>query len=110
MFGDNLRKWRELRDMTQAELAELLHVSDKTISSWEVARTEPSMGMIERIAVVLKCSKSELIGDVAILTYTEKRMIDQFRALDPVQQSMIIASIDAAFASTKKGSANASAS
>lgn len=106
MFGKNLKKWRELRDMTQSELAARINVSDKTISSWEVGRTEPSMGMVEMIADVLRCSKSELIGDVAILTYTEKRIIDQFRALDPVQQQMIVASIDAAYAAIKKDAAD----
>lgn len=110
MFGDNLRKIRTERNMTQHELADLLNVSDGTISSWEVNRTEPNMAMIERLAAYLRVSRSELIGDVAILTYTEKRMVDQFRQLDPVQQSMIIASLDAAYMSAKKGDAYGSAS
>ena len=34
-IGENIKKWRELRNLKQSELAELIGVSDKTVSSWE---------------------------------------------------------------------------
>ena len=61
--GKNIRAIREQRDLTQDELAALLSVSQKTISSWEVDRTEPKMGMIEKICLALQCKKSDLIED-----------------------------------------------
>lgn len=61
--GKNIRAIREQRGITQDELAALLSVSQKTVSSWEVDRTEPKMGMIEKICVALQCKKSDLIED-----------------------------------------------
>jgi transcriptional regulator with XRE-family HTH domain len=61
-IGDNIKKWRELRNLKQSELAELLGVSDKTISSWEINRTEPKMGMVEKISSALNCRKTDIIG------------------------------------------------
>lgn len=66
MVGDNIRKIRLKRGLTQAQLADRCNVSEKTVSSWEVGRTEPSMTYIEMIASVLTCQKSELLGDSAI--------------------------------------------
>ena len=49
-IGDNIKKMRELRGLKQSDLAEILNISDKTVSSWEINRTEPKMGMIEKIS------------------------------------------------------------
>lgn len=51
--------------MEQKELAERLHLSNKTISSWECGRTEPNIGMIESLATVFGVSKSDLIDGAA---------------------------------------------
>ena len=34
-IGERLRELRESKNLTQQELSEQLHVSDKTISKWE---------------------------------------------------------------------------
>lgn len=60
-IGKNIRSLRERRGLTQDELAALLSVSQKTVSSWEIDRTEPKMGMIERICMVLNCQKTDII-------------------------------------------------
>ena len=61
-IGDNIKKWRELRSLKQSELAALIGVSDKTVSSWEINRTEPKMGMVEKICKALNCKKTDIIG------------------------------------------------
>ena len=61
-IGDNIKKWREHRNLKQSELAEMLGVSDKTVSSWEINRTEPKMGMVEKISSALHCKKTDIIG------------------------------------------------
>ena len=35
-IGNNIKKWREIRNLKQSDLAELVGVSDKTVSSWEI--------------------------------------------------------------------------
>jgi len=62
MLGDNLRTIREYRGMTQIDLAERIGVTSAAVSSWETGRTEPRIGMIERMAVALNCQKSDIIG------------------------------------------------
>ena len=61
-IGDNIKKWREIRNLKQSDLAELVGVSDKTVSSWEINRTEPKMGMVEKISYALNCKKTDIIG------------------------------------------------
>lgn len=63
MLGDNIKKLRTERGLSQQELADKLHVSRPTISSWESNRTEPTMGNIEQLAIVFNCKKSELLGE-----------------------------------------------
>lgn len=61
VIGDNIRKYRQGLSMEQSELAERLHISNKTVSSWECGRTEPRMGMIESMCKVFGCQKTDLI-------------------------------------------------
>lgn len=87
-IGGEIRKARENRGLTQAELAEKLGISSKTVSSWEVGRTEPKMGMVERVCAVLNCRKSDLIDEVhyenrALLSLAEDAiLIETIRTLD----------------------------
>ena len=62
-IGKNIKALREKRGWTQAELAARLGVSDKTVSSWEIDRTEPKMGKVEALALVLGCLKTDIIGE-----------------------------------------------
>lgn len=62
--GKNIKWMRSEIGMDQKDLAERLHVSNKTISSWETERTEPKMGMIEQMSNIFNCSKSDLIDGV----------------------------------------------
>jgi len=61
VISDNIRRLREREGIEQLELAERLGISNKTISSWECGRTEPRIGMIERIADALGCTKADII-------------------------------------------------
>lgn len=61
-IGKNIKRLRERADWTQVELAQRLGISDKTVSSWEIDRTQPKMGMVEKLADVLGCLKTDIIG------------------------------------------------
>lgn len=60
-IGKNIRAIRLSQKMEQKELADRLHISNKTISSWECDRTEPNIGMFEKIADALNVTKAELL-------------------------------------------------
>lgn len=63
-YGKRISELRRAKKFTQKELASKLYVTDKTISSWEANRTEPSLEMIINLSEILECSTSYLLyGD-----------------------------------------------
>ena len=65
--GKTIKKLREQKGYTQKQLAEILQLSDKTISKWETQRGLPDISLIEPLARVLGVSVSELITGQCIL-------------------------------------------
>ena len=64
--GAMIRELREQRRMTQAELAERLFVSDKTVSKWENGKGYPDISLLEPIAEVFGVSVTELLSGKAV--------------------------------------------
>lgn len=64
--GAVIKELREKCHLTQAELAEKLGVSDKTISKWETAKGYPDITLLEPIAKVLGVSITELVTGNAV--------------------------------------------
>ena len=64
--GAVIKELREKYHFTQAELAEKLNVSDKTVSKWETAKGYPDISLLEPIAKVFGISVTELISGNAI--------------------------------------------
>jgi transcriptional regulator with XRE-family HTH domain len=60
-IGKNIKAIRVSQKIEQKELANRLHISNKTVSSWECDRTEPNIGMFEKIAEALNVTKMELL-------------------------------------------------
>ena len=59
--GAVVRELREKRGLTQAQLAEMLHISDKTVSKWETAKGLPDISLVEPLAQALGVSVIELM-------------------------------------------------
>lgn len=51
--GQTIQMLREKRGLTQKQLAELLFVSDKTISKWETGKGLPDITLLEPLAQAL---------------------------------------------------------
>lgn len=60
-LGSRISDLRKGKKWTQNDLANKLFVADKTISSWESNRTEPSLETIIKLSELLDCSASYLI-------------------------------------------------
>lgn len=60
--GTVIKELRERNNLTQAELAMQLNVSDKTVSKWENAKGYPDITLLEPIAKVLGVSITELLS------------------------------------------------
>ena len=59
--GTVIRELRLQKHMTQLQLAELLSVSDKTVSKWETGRGFPDVSLLEPLSKALHISVPELL-------------------------------------------------
>ena len=62
----NIKKARQKQGLTQDALAEQLHVTRQTVSSWETGRTQPDLEMLLQLCEALHVPAEELL-------YGEKR-------------------------------------
>lgn len=60
--GNTIRQLREARKLTQAELAERIGVSSKTISKWETAKGLPDISLLRPLSQALGISVIELMN------------------------------------------------
>lgn len=62
-----IKRLREQRKLTQAELAERIGVSSKTISKWETAKGLPDISLLQPLAQALNISVIELMNGEHII-------------------------------------------
>lgn len=62
MLNINIQRARKNKKLSQAELAELLHVSRQTISNWERGLSVPDARVIEEMNQILGVPTSQLLG------------------------------------------------
>lgn len=60
--GATIKELREKRNLTQAELAEQIGVSSKTVSKWETGKGLPDITMLQPLAQALGISIIELMN------------------------------------------------
>ena len=61
-LGKRVAHWRKERGMTQAELADLLEVSQQSVASYEVGRLRIAISMLPRLAHALGVPIDTLLG------------------------------------------------
>lgn len=60
LFGRKIKEYRKKKNLTQAQLAELVNVDDKHISCIESGKNFPSADLIERLATSLDVEPKDL--------------------------------------------------
>lgn len=60
--GAMIKRLREEKGLTQAELAEKIFVTDKAVSKWETGRGYPDISLVENLAKALGVSVIELLS------------------------------------------------
>lgn len=61
-LGENIRKLRQEREITQETLADFLGVTFQSVSRWERSESYPDITLLPEIAVFFKVSVDELLG------------------------------------------------
>jgi transcriptional regulator with XRE-family HTH domain len=59
MNNQKLRQLREKARMSQADLAEILGITQTAVSKWELGQGMPRVSMLPRIAKVLRCKVAD---------------------------------------------------
>ena len=60
-FGDNLRKIRKSKKMSQEQLAEKVNVTRQSVSKWENGESYPEMNNILELCKIFNCKLNDLV-------------------------------------------------
>ncbi|KPN84040.1 helix-turn-helix domain-containing protein [Apilactobacillus kunkeei] len=72
-FGERIREQRKIKNMTQEDVAKHLHVSRKTISSWENENSYPDIKSLVKISDLYQISLDTLLNeDSGLKEYLQK--------------------------------------
>ena len=80
--GNKIAELRKAKNLTQKELAQKLHVTDKAVSKWECGINFPDMGIIEELAKSLDSTPSILLGLEAA---TKEEIVNSFSEISSQQ-------------------------
>lgn len=93
-IGKNIKRLRESKDMTQAELGKIAGVTDKAVSTWENGSADPRMGAIQKIADYFGVKKSDIIDDDSSssseLSDADRELLDLFHGLNVLGRDKLI--------------------
>ena len=61
-IGEFILKLRKENNLTQQELADMLHVTDKAVSKWETGRGIPDIGTLKDLANIFNVEEKEILN------------------------------------------------
>lgn len=89
LVGKALTRRRKERDLTQAELGELVGVSGSAVGQWEQGRTKPGWRQLQKLAEALDVP-IEFDGSLAGLEAEVKRQTDEVARLGSVVEELAL--------------------
>lgn len=92
-LGIRIKDLRRERHMTQIELADMINVSQQTLSAYEGNRILPPLDVFMKLCRVLRVTPNELTGVAkpkpAVFTYDEEKLIEAYREADPDARAVV---------------------
>ena len=61
-IGKFIAECRKKQNLTQSQLAEILHVTDRAVSKWETGRSMPDSSIMLQLCATLKISVNDLLN------------------------------------------------
>ncbi|KPN83754.1 DNA-binding helix-turn-helix protein [Apilactobacillus kunkeei] len=94
-FGEHIKEQRKIKNMTQEDVAKHLHVSRKTISSWENENSYPDIKSLVKISDLYQISLDTLLNeDSGLKEYLQKDKVqDNFVELKYVINALFYLAI-----------------
>lgn len=91
VIGEFIAQRRREKNLTQAQLAERLGVSNKTVSKWETGKNMPDYSIIEVLCRELDITVSELMDGEAseensVRVYDDSQVLDLIRSMQLLER------------------------
>lgn len=83
-FGEQLRRAREEKGMTQQSLAELLYVTRQAVSRWECGDRYPDLLTTKKISLLLDVSLDDLLSGKEITKEVERNPVIENKAANGI--------------------------
>jgi transcriptional regulator with XRE-family HTH domain len=106
-FPENLGALRRQRGLTQSALAKLLGVLPNQVSLYESGKSEPSLGVLRKLATALAVSSDQLLfgSDDPLDQDAElKRAFEAAMLLGPEEQAVVKSLLETYVAASRGGS------
>ncbi len=87
-IGKNITMFRKAKGFTQAELGELLGVSNQAVSKWESEMTMPDIMLLPEIAKVLGITLDDLYGE-----HKEYEIVDKVNSDTVTDKRILLISV-----------------
>ncbi len=93
--GKLISKRRGEKNLTQAQLAAKLGVSDKTVSKWETGKCMPDYRVVKSLCKELEITAAELIGgeeagEKNVQAYGDEQIMDLLKRIQSLKKQKII--------------------
>ena len=85
-LGQTIAELRKQNNMTQAEVAEALHISYQAVSKWERDESLPDITLLQSIAELFQVSVDKLLGTSCEMNEDESMKTYQIKDEDAQQE------------------------
>lgn len=92
-FGENLRKAREEKGITQQTLADQLYVTRQAVSRWENGSRYPDLLTSKKLAAVLDTTLDDLLADDDLHTLPEVNPVIEYPLYKRIQTALFAAAV-----------------
>ena len=86
-FGAKIADLRKKKGLTQAQLADMLNISNKTISRWETGEGYPEVTLLSRLAKALGVTVDELLAEPEQEAEAVQEQPDRFESFEQVSDT-----------------------
>ena len=91
MFGENLKRLRKARGLSQVELGQLTQLGQSNISAWERGERSPLPDGLMKLATFFDCSIDYLLGYEEITNDNDDAymLMQKYKSLDEEQKEKV---------------------
>lgn len=90
MTGIEVKEWREERELTQVQLAELLPVSLRTLQGWETGKGQPALYIVRALADLDRGLDEVTVARVSVTSSDWSWRGEPHKSVPPIKKDDII--------------------